>query len=1294
MVGASPALAATEYPYLSQINGSATALGSFNYVISIASDDFNGDTYVADYDYETGANVVYVFATSTGGYLETLDGSNTPAGSFGGRVSVAADNATGEVYVADAGDEVVDILSSSGAYVGQFDGSGTPAGSFNPQSIAVDQSTGDVYVGDSDSDVVDVFSSSGAYVSQITGASTPAGFFYPAGVAVDATTGDVFVADNTNKVVDEFDSSGTWVATWDGSGTPAGSFGTGQVTDAVDDATGDVFVTDGTDNVVDAFDSAGDYLGQITGTPSGAFSNVQGVNVDQASGDEYVSDQGNEVIDVFGAGVLVPDVTTGQASGVTTTGATLNGTVNPDGTTLTGCEFQYVPDAEYDASAADPYSAGSTAACSSTPSGSSPVAVSASVSGLTPGALYHFRLEAGNANGTNDGVDQTFATGAVIGGESVGAVGTQSATLNAEVNPYGLDTTYQFQYGSAGPCSASACTSVPATPADIGSGTSAVAVSQQLTGLSPGVTYYWRVVASNTIGTAGGAEQTFTTQTAATPPAGSCPNAQYRIDYGAYLPDCRAYEQATPVDKDGGDVLGYPNLVQAAAGGDGITFFTTSGFPGATGAQDYPLFLASRGTGGWSTQGIDAPQSDGQGGEVEGWTPDLAYTFDVAAEGTGSGSLGSEFLERDNATGAVRTIVPYTVLGSVDSGYEGNGYYYAAASSDDSQVLFEDSGGDPLTGAATTSDNVYLWDASTGKVAAVGVLPDGSTPAGGSFAGPYDWENADQSVGGALRGYYTQTALSSDGSDAFFTAAADAGEDNGTDQVFVRENPMSADASTIEVSASQKTNGTGPGGSDPNGPQPAAFMQATPSGSEVLFTSGEELTNDADTGSGDQGNDLYAYDVSSGALSDLSLPNAGVTNSDPNGAEVQGVLGMSDDGSYVYFVANGVLAQGATRGDCNGSPNRGLTTSGTCNLYLWHDGSVTFIAEMTASYGGSPDQLNWQPSGTTTGGFAVPKTAQVTASGQTLLFSSQESLTGYDNGGYSELYRYQAASGTLTCVSCNPSGAAATSNAAEQSSIPSGAEPPPPASLVTRNLSSSGDQVFFNSSDPLLAQDSDGVQNVYEWEAAGAGSCTSSSQDGGCLYSISSGQSPDPSYLADASASGDDVFFYTDQQLVGQDTDQLYDIYDARVDGGLASQWPAAVTTCDSSAACEGSPSSPSPSTPAATVTFIGPKNETPATRTVSTAKVEVTRKAPRGSEFTLSVKVPAKGRVTITGAEVKRVSKSVSRAGTYKLVVKLTAKTKRRLKDRRKLRVAVKVAYEPGSGKSSSATVAVELKA
>ena len=98
--------------------------------------------------------------------------------------------------------------------------------------------------------------------------------------------------------------------------------------------------------------------------------------------------------------------------------------------------------------------------------------------------------------------------------------------------------------------------------------------------------------------------------------------------------------------------------------------------------------------------------------------------------------------------------------------------------------------------------------------------------------------------------------------------------------------------------------------------------------------------------------------------------------------------------------------------------------------------------------------------------------------------------------------------------------------------------------------------------------------------------------NGGCLYLISTGKDDYPSFFADASANGDDVFFFTREGLVGQDKDELLDVYDARVGGGIAAQNPLAVLPCESTDACHG----PIPTPPAegqpTTQTFVGPGNE------------------------------------------------------------------------------------------------------
>jgi hypothetical protein len=133
--------------------------------------------------------------------------------------------------------------------------------------------------------------------------------------------------------------------------------------------------------------------------------------------------------------------------------------------------------------------------------------------------------------------------------------------------------------------------------------------------------------------------------------------------------------------------------------------------------------------------------------------------------------------------------------------------------------------------------------------------------------------------------------------------------------------------------------------------------------------------------------------------------------------------------------------------------------------------------------------------------------------------------------------------------------------------------------------------MFFMSPDPLVAEDANSgpgctfykenntgrefpdCMDVYEWESpvAPGGSCRNPGPSGGCLYLLSSGKSSQMSAFVDASTDGSSVFIGTDSRLVPVDEDELYDIYDVRTNGGLASQQVLPGTGCQSGAACLGS---------------------------------------------------------------------------------------------------------------------------
>lgn len=194
-----------------------------------------------------------------------------------------------------------------------------------------------------------------------------------------------------------------------------------------------------------------------------------------------------------------PAVVTTAASAVAQNAATLNATVNPEGSEVSICFFEYGPSPLY----------GSVVPCSALPgSGTSPIPVSAPVTGLEANITYYFRIVATNGIGTGEGGEESFTTPpdapALLTG-SASALTASSATLNATVNPQGSEVSACFfeygptaSYGSSVPC---------ASPP--GSGASPIAVSAALSGLTPSSTYHFRIVAANGGGASAGDDESF-----------------------------------------------------------------------------------------------------------------------------------------------------------------------------------------------------------------------------------------------------------------------------------------------------------------------------------------------------------------------------------------------------------------------------------------------------------------------------------------------------------------------------------------------------------------------------------------------------------------------------------------------------------------------------------------------------------------------------------------------------------------------------------------------------------------
>lgn len=191
-----------------------------------------------------------------------------------------------------------------------------------------------------------------------------------------------------------------------------------------------------------------------------------------------------------------PTATTGSASNVAQSSATVNATVNPNGTD-TDYYFQYGTTTAY----------GSNTASTDAGAGTADVAATANLTGLTPSTTYHYRVVAVSTAGPTDGVDQTFTTttppGVTTGTPS--SVTRSSASVTGTVNPQGQATTYYFRYGTT------TAYGLQTSPASAGSETGQVAVHATIAGLTASTIYHYQLVATNAGGTTFGTDQTLTT---------------------------------------------------------------------------------------------------------------------------------------------------------------------------------------------------------------------------------------------------------------------------------------------------------------------------------------------------------------------------------------------------------------------------------------------------------------------------------------------------------------------------------------------------------------------------------------------------------------------------------------------------------------------------------------------------------------------------------------------------------------------------------------------------------------
>jgi Tol biopolymer transport system component len=706
--------------------------------------------------------------------------------------------------------------------------------------------------------------------------------------------------------------------------------------------------------------------------------------------------------------------------------------------------------------------------------------------------------------------------------------------------------------------------------------------------------------------------------------AAGCPNDAVRSYAERALPDCRAYEQVSPERKNGNDAaVGGTSrgMIIAAADGSGVAFETQNTFPGAVGSALYNANLSRRQHERWNTQGIVPPQAPRPSLDYPSFqffTPNLGMSV-VRTPAAPSLALGAtnganNLYLRNSADGSYTTIS--TKAPAVQSPLS-IAYGFAGASADLKHVLFASN--DALTPDApmppdpnTAWYNLYEW--VDGQVRLVTVLPNGTpSPQGG--------------VAGGVNGEPSMTAMSEDGSRIVFAA-----DDT---QIYVREDGQR----TAKVSASQRAT------PDPSAGTPA-FWGASVDGSKVFFSSPEALTDDATVGV----NSLYRYDVESGVLTDLAVdpdPTA------PSGGGIASVLGISRDGAYVYF-----------QSDRQYVPGHGVL--GQANLYVWHDGVITYVA---------------------TDSVPTSDTARLTPDGRYLIFTALASLTAYDNTDVatgqpdSQVYLYDAQLGSLTCVSCNPDGGR-----------PMGAStlPSPPGRAPgnrQRGVSYDGRRVFFETKDDLVPADLNGKIDVYEYES-------------GAVHLLSTGASADNSFFGDASTTGDDVFIATRERLVPTDIDDNVDIYDVRVDGGFS--YPSSPDPCTGDGCQDPATSKPvlvAPTSSSVAANGNGPADAAPSRdfRVAGLSK-SARRNAARTGYLTLSIRVFTggilKARVSRTvhrhATTVGSGKTNVARAATVRLRLRLHRSARVALASGKKIKLLVRVSF---SHARSAKTMVLELQ-
>lgn len=976
-----------------------------------------------------------------------------------------------------------------------------------------------------------------------------------------------------------------------------------------------------------------------------------------------------------------PAIVSTSVSKVFVGAATLNAQINPSGATTTYA-FQYIGEADFQANQPNEVQTLTVSATGGT--------FTLTFDGKTTAALpfdasaeeVRSNLQALSSIADVSGFVKVSGGPGDAAGSSPYSIAFSGTLGNADLSELSADATLL----SGGSASADVITAneggggfdgaieVPDPAGEI-SGSTVQAVHEEVFSLDPDTAYRYRVIATNSVDETVGPTRILKTPGPTVANPGKFPGQ-------GFLPNNRAWELVSPIDKNGGEIIASPFRTRAAEDGSALLFASLQAFPktpGIEGGGTSSEYMALRsgdsdpGNNGWNVRGkTPILESVGLGGALLGsearfWSaaPDLskgAFYTSMPLKGT---DLNVEaginlYVSDTNLRGP--DPLTFKLVSKCPRCEETNQKLlpfdqltpptFAGASADFQQILFESRL--RLTSDATANDvNLYEWD--DGSLRLAGILPNGE-PAQRSIV-------ADgASVQFSPR--YLRRGISADGSRLFFTVAPSTLLTRGT--IYGR----TAGRTTFQVNASELAS--------PESPQSASFWGMSADGSRAFFTTPERLTEDAPEGPSklymwkqadenetqavavnatggsfrlsfnEATTDPIAFDaptdtvqsalegletVKSGNVSvtggpgsagastpyeitfigdfagvnvaELTADGAGLSggaasttvttpipvhnltllsvDSQPADEEgpVKGVIGTSEDGRYVYFVAEGQLVDGAP------SLEPVLNGPGSDGIYLWHDGTISYVSRAPAIAFDGARLLG------STNSFALaPVQASVTPDGGHLLFFSSLG-TGVlsarggidaDHGACqgqefstivacTEFYLYSADSDELACVSCDPGGATPSGSPWTREAGALGASLTTP--YISRVLSNNGRYSFFNTSERLVDEDFNGVKDVYVYDALT-----------GEPHLISSGEDKFASYFLDAGADGRDAFFATRQPLSRWDVDTAYDIYDARVDGGFPEP-PTPPLSCIGDA-CQPPPIALNDPTPASS-SFSGP---------------------------------------------------------------------------------------------------------